>query len=222
MRTALGNRLVASGSNVLVSSIVLACRPRAESASVATRRDFLIALRKELPEAVRVLQERDIWPVDMAQSAIGPGIKVFSRYARVLEADGTLMSVSAALTIINQILDEVLDGGGRERRIGCWIPIRSCEEDVWLWGCLIWTSSLCLLYTKRLLYTSLMIYSSNIWVGRLKVWCGNSFRRCQILISGNFVCDSRYCLATKRLPTKQKDSFICYAHNNLLLCFLTF
>ncbi len=63
-----------------------------------------------LPEAVRVLQSGNIAPVDMAQSTIGPGIKVFSQYARVVEADGSSMSVSAALAIINDVLGEVLDG----------------------------------------------------------------------------------------------------------------
>ena len=70
----------------------------------------MAALRRELPEAVRVLQSGNIAPVDMAQSTIGPGIKVFSRYARVVEADGSSMPVSAALAIINDVLGEVLDG----------------------------------------------------------------------------------------------------------------
>ena len=110
MRTELGNRLVASKSNALASSIVLACRPRAVSASLATRGEFMAALRDELPEAVRILQSGNIAPVDMAQSTIGPGIKVFSRYARVVEADGSSMSVSVALRIINDVLGEILDG----------------------------------------------------------------------------------------------------------------
>ena len=110
MRTELGNRLLASKSNALASSIVLACRPRAVSASLATRGEFIAALRAELPEAVRILQTGNIAPVDMAQSTIGPGIKVFSRYAKVVEADGSSMPVSAALAIINDVLGEVLDG----------------------------------------------------------------------------------------------------------------
>ena len=110
MRTELGNRLLASKSNALASSIVLACRPRAVSASLATRGEFIAALRKELPEAVRLLKSGNIAPVDMAQSTIGPGIKVFSRYARVVEADGSSMSVSVALRIINDVLGEILDG----------------------------------------------------------------------------------------------------------------
>ncbi len=110
MRTELGNRLLASKTNALASSIVLACRPRPASAVLATRGEFMAALRRELPEAVRVLQSGNIAPVDMAQSTIGPGIKVFSRYARVVKADGSSMPVSAALAIINDVLGEVLDG----------------------------------------------------------------------------------------------------------------
>ena len=114
MRTELSNRLVASKTNALASSIVLACRPRPESAIPATRGEFIAALRLELPEAVRVLQLGNIAPVDMAQSTIGPGIKVFSRYAKVVEADGSSMPVSAALAIINDVLGEVLDGAEAE------------------------------------------------------------------------------------------------------------
>ena len=110
MRTEKPGRLRANRSNALASSIVLACRPRSESAAPTTRGEFVAALRRELPEAVRLLQSGDIRPVDMAQSAIGPGIKVFSRYSQVVEADGSSMPVSAALAIINDVLGEVLDG----------------------------------------------------------------------------------------------------------------
>ncbi|MXV89813.1 MAG: DUF1156 domain-containing protein [Acidimicrobiia bacterium] len=110
MRTELGNRLLASKSNALASSIVLVCRPRPASATLATRGEFIAALRAELPDAVRVLQSGNIAPVDMAQSTIGPGMKVFSRYAKVVEADGSSMPVSAALAIINDVLGEILDG----------------------------------------------------------------------------------------------------------------
>ncbi|MCY4457049.1 MAG: hypothetical protein OXB90_03750, partial [Acidimicrobiaceae bacterium] len=110
LRTENKSRLTAQAANALASSIVLACRPRAMSAALATRGEFMGALRSELPEAVRLLQSGNIAPVDMAQSTIGPGIKVFSRYARVLEADGSSMSVSVALRIINDVLGEILDG----------------------------------------------------------------------------------------------------------------
>jgi putative DNA methylase len=108
MRTELGNRMRNLDSNALVSSIVLVCRPRPKDAGVASRRDFLAALKRELPEALRNLQKGNIAPVDLAQAAIGPGMAVFSRYAKVLETDGSSMGVRTALAIINQSLDEVL------------------------------------------------------------------------------------------------------------------
>lgn len=57
---------------------------------------------------MRHLQKGNIAPVDLAQAAIGPGMAVFSRYAKVLETDGSTMSVRSALTEINKCLDEVL------------------------------------------------------------------------------------------------------------------
>ncbi len=110
LRTERPGRMREVGSNALASSIVLVCRPRSTSAPLASRGEFIAALRDELPDAVRVLQSGNIAPVDIAQSAIGPGIKVFSRYAKVVEADGSAMSVSEALGIINDVLGEVIDG----------------------------------------------------------------------------------------------------------------
>ncbi|MYD40245.1 MAG: DUF1156 domain-containing protein [Acidimicrobiia bacterium] len=103
-RTA-GLRILAS---TLASSIVIVCRPRMADAPLATRGELLAALRAELPSALRLLRDQAIAPVDMAQSMIGPGMAVFSRYSRVLEADGTAMPVRQALALINQILEETL------------------------------------------------------------------------------------------------------------------
>lgn len=72
------------------------------------RRGFLGALHAELPKALSDLQQGNIAPVDLAQAAIGPGMALFSRYARVVEANGESMSVRTALVLINQVLDEVL------------------------------------------------------------------------------------------------------------------
>lgn len=101
-------RLRDIGSNALASSIVLACRPRPADAPATTRRNFVAALKSELPGALRTLMQGAIAPVDLAQAAIGPGISVFSRYSRVREADGSDMSVREALLLINSTLDEVL------------------------------------------------------------------------------------------------------------------
>ncbi|PXF60386.1 MAG: hypothetical protein C4B58_00705 [Deltaproteobacteria bacterium] len=108
MRTEMKTRQVAMGTNALASSVVLACIPRSPDATLATRREFLNALKRELPDSLRNLQSGSIAPVDLAQAAIGPGMAVFSRYAKVIEADGKPMTVRAALSLINQVLDEVL------------------------------------------------------------------------------------------------------------------
>lgn len=110
MRTELGNRMRATGSNALASSVVLACRPREVTAPLATRGELIAALRSEMEPAVRLLQVENIAPVDLAQSAMGPGIAIFSRYARVVEADGSSMTVRTALALINEVLAEILSG----------------------------------------------------------------------------------------------------------------
>jgi len=97
MRTERGSRSVSLGTNALAFSIVLVCRRRSESATIATRRELITALKKELPDALKKLQYGNIAPVDLAQAAIGPGMAVFSRFAKVLEADGTSMRVRTAL-----------------------------------------------------------------------------------------------------------------------------
>ena len=108
MRTELGNRMIGMGANALASSIVLVCRKRPADASLATRRQFVTALKTELPAALVRLQSGNIAPVDLAQAAIGPGMAVYTRYARVLDASGEPVSVREALALINQTLDETL------------------------------------------------------------------------------------------------------------------
>ncbi len=99
---------VKTGTNALASSIILVCRPRAASAPTATRREFVTALKAELPQALAHLQRGNIAPVDLAQAAIGPGMAVYTRYAKVLDAEGKRIPVRAALALINQTLDEAL------------------------------------------------------------------------------------------------------------------
>jgi len=108
MRTERTARTRGIGSNALASSIVLVCRPRPDNAATVSRRQFIEALRRDLPPALRELQSGNIAPVDLAQASIGPGMAVYSRYSKVLEANGAPMSVRTALQIINQELDAYL------------------------------------------------------------------------------------------------------------------
>ena len=108
MRTELGNRMIGNDTNALASSIVLVCRPRPANAATATRREFVTALKSELPTALAHLQRGNIAPVDLAQAAIGPGMAVYTRYSKVLDAEGKPLSVRDALALINETLDEAL------------------------------------------------------------------------------------------------------------------
>lgn len=110
LRTEMANRMIASGTNALANSVVLVCRKREGAAEVITRAEFIRALKRELPTAIAELQAANIAPADMPQSAIGPGMGVFSRYKAVLESDDSPMSVKAALQLINRELDEYLGG----------------------------------------------------------------------------------------------------------------
>jgi putative DNA methylase len=110
VRTELANRMRGIGSNALATSVVLVCRKREETESIITRAEFIRALKRELPPAIAELQAASIAPADMPQSAIGPGMGVFSRYKAVLESDDSPMTVKAALQLINRELDEYLGG----------------------------------------------------------------------------------------------------------------
>ena len=101
-------RMVAMGTNALASYIVLACRLRPGDAPKCSRREFMNELKKELPAALKHLQQGNIAPVDLAQASIGPGMAVFSHYSQVMESSGNPMTVRTALALINQTLDEVL------------------------------------------------------------------------------------------------------------------
>jgi putative DNA methylase len=110
MRTEMANRMIASGTNALANSVVLVCRKKDATAEAITRAEFIRALKRELPPGIAELQAANIAPADMPQSAIGPGMGVFSRYKSVLESDDSPMTVKAALQLINRELDEYLGG----------------------------------------------------------------------------------------------------------------
>ena len=110
LRTEMANRMIASGTNALANSVVLVCRKKEARAEIITRAEFIRALKRELPPAIADLQAANIAPADMPQSAIGPGMGVFSRYKAVLESDDSPTSVKSALQLINRELDEYLGG----------------------------------------------------------------------------------------------------------------
>jgi putative DNA methylase len=108
MRTEMMNRSVGQGTNALASSIVLVCRPRPVDAPIAARRQFINELRAELADALKKMQHGGIAPVDLAQASIGPGMAIYSRYRKVIESDGSPLTVRTALQLINRELDNLL------------------------------------------------------------------------------------------------------------------
>jgi len=117
MRTEKQGRVISNKTNALASSIVLVCRPRPATAKTISRREFQRELRDEMPEALETMiggktGASPIAPVDLAQAAIGPGMGIFSKYAAVLEADGTPVSVHNALVMINKEVDDFLNPSG--------------------------------------------------------------------------------------------------------------
>ena len=107
VRTELANRMIAKDANALASSIVLVCRKRGEAAQTVTRAEFIRTLKREMPEAVDKIRKAGVGPVDMPQSIIGPGMGVFTRFARVLEDDDSAMGVKTALALINRVWGEI-------------------------------------------------------------------------------------------------------------------
>ena len=107
MRTELGNRTNSLGANTLASSVILVCRPRPEDAALANRNEFIAALEAELPaELAQLTSEGHIAPVDLAQAAIGPGMKIYSRYSSVQTIAGEPVTVREALENINRVIEQ--------------------------------------------------------------------------------------------------------------------
>lgn len=107
VRTELANRMIARDANALASSIVLVCRKRPANAETITRADFVRALKREMPSAIDDIRKAGVGPVDMQQSVIGPGMGIFTRYAKVLEDDDSAMTVKTALSLINRVWEEI-------------------------------------------------------------------------------------------------------------------
>jgi len=118
----------------LASYIVLACRPRPTDAPRIGRNGFVAELKRELPPALRHLQQGNIAPVDFAQAAIGPGMAVFSRYSAVLESSGQPMSVRKALALINGLKDELLGESIEELDKDTRWAVQWYTEDGFNWG----------------------------------------------------------------------------------------
>jgi len=134
VRAAQSWRMVSMGTSSLASYIVLACRPRPDDAPRVGRNAFVAELKRELPPALRHLQQGNVAPVDFAQAAIGPGMAVFSRYSAVLESSGKPMTVRTVLSIINGMKDELLGESIEELDKDTRWAVQWFAEDGFEWG----------------------------------------------------------------------------------------
>lgn len=114
IRSEHSSRSVSQNSNALASSVALVCRRREATATTITRADFLRALRREMPAALAEIRRAGVGPTDIQQAALGPGIGIFTRHARVLNTDGTPMLVKDALKLVNQVREEIASHGEAE------------------------------------------------------------------------------------------------------------
>lgn len=102
-------RLVGNEANAVAAYVVMVARPRPATAPTCSLQEFNRVLRAEMKPAVEHLQMAGTRPVDMAQAALGPGMRVFSMHRAVLDQSGTAVSVDRALRLIQQVLTEILE-----------------------------------------------------------------------------------------------------------------
>lgn len=137
MRTELSNRPVATGANALASSIVIVCRKNTNPKEDIDLRTFLDVLKSEMIPALKNLQASNIAPVDLAQSAIGPGIAVYSRYNSIIQNDGSILTVRDALKIINRQLDQYLNDVNFDMDVETSLALTMYQQkafDIWNFG----------------------------------------------------------------------------------------
>ena len=87
--------------------ITVVVRKKPADAPQITRRNFVAAVKRELPSIVEGLQDK-VNLMDLRASVIGQALNIFTRYSKVLDADGTAMRPHLASQIIEQEIDTIL------------------------------------------------------------------------------------------------------------------
>ena len=103
-----------TNSSMPASTMILVCRKRPATAAVVSRREFIVALRAELPLSLSDLRRSGISRGSLQQDAIGPGMAVYSRYARVLDVAGNPVASGEALDLISQAIADRQEVPGEE------------------------------------------------------------------------------------------------------------
>lgn len=87
--------------------ITVIFRKRPEDAPQTTRRVFVALVKRELPGIVEDFKQKVDF-MDLRPSVIGQALKIYSRYSKILDADGSIMKPHIASRIIEQELDTLL------------------------------------------------------------------------------------------------------------------
>lgn len=87
--------------------ITVVVRKRPQDVPQTTRRAFVSELKRELPGIVYDLQNK-VGIMDLRPSIIGRALNIYSKYGKILDADGSIMKPHIASRIIEQELDTVL------------------------------------------------------------------------------------------------------------------
>ena len=85
--------------------VLIVCRKGQEKRPKIMRRGFVSSFKREFPEELRALL-RNVDPADHRIIAMGCGLRFFSAYQSIINADGTRMMTHDALQIIVQETDE--------------------------------------------------------------------------------------------------------------------
>lgn len=87
---------------------ILIVARKVEKTEQTTRRAFINTMKRELPGKLDVLYSAGVDDCDKEISGLGCGLSVFSRYKRIMNADGSDMNVHDALQLIYQELIDYL------------------------------------------------------------------------------------------------------------------
>lgn len=89
-----------------------------EKTEQTTRRGFVATLKRELPEVTNTAFCAGVDDVDKIITALGCGLSIFTRYKRVMNADGSDMCIHDALQIVFQETTEILNASTDDDSIG--------------------------------------------------------------------------------------------------------
>lgn len=82
--------------------VAVVFRKKKERGNITTRRNFISALKHRLPAMLDSVWERDLPEEDKKIGGLGLGLEIFTTFARVLNADGTVLSLTDAMAFISQ------------------------------------------------------------------------------------------------------------------------